>query len=120
MVLTANVRNGILLVAYLRYPLDEDGSALIPDNETLKEAILHYALYRFWLSRYLMKEEGADSRVKFHLSMWDNLSKKSLSLNLPDVSKMENLKEIRNRLNPSTREFQRFFLGLNKERNDRF
>lgn len=69
LVLTSNLKSGVLLVSYLRYPLDEDGSALIPDDETLKEAILHYALYRYWLMRYMMKEDGADSRVKFHLSM---------------------------------------------------
>lgn len=68
----------------------------------------------------MMKEDGADSRVKFHLSMWNTLSHKTLNLNLPDVSKMENLKEIRNKLNPSSREFQKAFLGLNAERYDRF
>lgn len=47
MVLTSNLKDGLLLVAYLRYPLDKDGSALIPDDETLKESILHYAMYRF-------------------------------------------------------------------------
>jgi hypothetical protein len=117
MVLTTNLRSGLILVSYLRFPVDEDGSALIPDNETLKEAILHYALYRYWMTRYIMKEDGADSRVKFHSTMWDTLSKKALNLNLPDLSMLENIKNQRNRLVPRSRMFQNNFMNLNSEEN---
>lgn len=112
LVLTTNMRNGTIMVAYLRYPVDEDGLPLIPDNEVVKEAILHYVLYRYWTSKYQMKEDGADGRVKFHLDMWSTLSKKALNLNLPDVSTIENLMNIRNRIVPRGRRFAQGFATL--------
>jgi hypothetical protein len=115
LVLTTNAHSGLLLVAYLRHPIDEDGSALIPDDETLKEAILHYALYRYWLLRYVMKEDGADTRMRFHLQMWDTLSKKAQNLNLPDLSQIENIRRQRSRLVPRSRQFANHFTTLNNE-----
>jgi len=47
MCLTTNLLKGKILVAYLTYPTNSSGDALIPDNESLKEAILHYVLYRY-------------------------------------------------------------------------
>ncbi len=47
LVLTSTLQEGLILVAYMGYPVDEDGSALIPDDEELKEAILYYLLYRY-------------------------------------------------------------------------
>lgn len=46
LVLTSTLSEGALMVAYLGLPTDEDGCLLIPDNEEVKEALLHYALYR--------------------------------------------------------------------------
>ena len=112
LVLTTNMRNGVILVGYLRYPVDAEGDPLIPDNEVLKEAILHYVLYRYWMTKYQMKEEGAESRIKFHLDMWSTLSKKALNLNLPDVNTIENLLNIRNRLVPRSRRFAQGFTTL--------
>jgi len=112
LVLTTNMRNGTIMVSYLRYPLDEEGNALMPDDETLKEAIFHYVLYRYWVSKYQMKEEGAESRVKFHLDMWSTLSKKARNIDLPDTSTMENLMNIRNRLVHRSRRFDQAFTTL--------
>lgn len=69
LILTTTLEDGYIMVAYLGYPVDEDGISLIPDNEDLKEAILHYCLYRYWLSKYTMLEEGSEGRMKHHLSM---------------------------------------------------
>ena len=38
-IITTTLDNGILAVSYLRFPVEEDSTLLIPDNETLKEAI---------------------------------------------------------------------------------
>lgn len=119
-VITTTLPSGTILVAYKGYPIDSDNHILIPDDETLKEALLHYVLYRYWMSKYQMKEDGADSRLKFHLSMWATLSKKSMNLNLPDVNQLENLKAIHNRLLPRTNRFQQLFLTLNQRENDSY
>lgn len=47
LVLTSTLKNGTLLVAYKGYPVDEEGLALIPDDETLKEALFHFVLYNY-------------------------------------------------------------------------
>lgn len=68
-VITTTGKEGSLLISYLGYPIDEDGFALIPDDETAKEAIFHYVLYRYWLQKDMMKEDGAQKRMMFHLQM---------------------------------------------------
>lgn len=111
-IVTATIKDANVLVSYLAYPTDEDGFALIPDDESLKEAIFHYVLYRYWLQKDLMKEDGAEKRMAFHLQMWNTLSKKALSLNLPDTATMENLKNIQNRMVKNEDHFQTMFTNL--------
>lgn len=115
-ILTSSLRTGTLLVSYFGYPVDESGDHLIPDDETLKEAIFHYVLYRYWLQKDLMKETGADKRMMFHLQMWSTLSRKAQSLNLPNLGQMENIRANRSRLIPNSSAFDTFFgsLGANQ------
>lgn len=119
-IITTTLVSGTILVSYKGYPVNSDNKILIPDDETLKEALLHYLLYRYWLSKYQMKEDGSDSRVKFHLSMWATLSKKAMNLNLPDINQLENLKAIHNRLADRTNRFQQMFLTLNERENGNY
>lgn len=115
--LTSTLDYGTLLVAYKRFPVDEEGLILIPDEEDYKEAILHYVLYRYWLSKYQMKEEGAEQRMKEHRAMWNTLSVKALNINLPDVNTLENIKANQNRLVPRTNKFQQLFTTLGNREN---
>ena len=109
MVATTTLESGTVLIAYLRYPKTVEGDALIPDDESLKEALLHYILYRYWMSKYMTKEDGAESRTKFHLEMWETLSTKAKGrLNMPDVNQLENLAQIHNKLVPRNR-YRKFF-----------
>lgn len=111
-VITTTIADADIIIAYLAYPVDEEGFTLIPDDESVKEALFHYVLYRYWLQKDLMKEEGASSRMQFHLSMWNTLSKKALSLNLPSLGQMENLKNIHNRMVPVPDQFASLFTNL--------
>lgn len=118
---TTTFCDGIIAVSYLGYPLDEEGCALIPDNEELKEALLHYLLYRYWMVKYNMKEEGSESRMQHYLQMWNTMSKKAAgNLNLPDVNQLENIKNNWNRLVPRTNQFQSLFLRLGNRENINF
>lgn len=121
LVITSTLQAATIMVAYLGYPTDPvTGEGLIPDNEELKEAILYYLLYRYWMAKYNMMEDGADSRMKNYLSMWNTLSKKAAgNMNLPDVNEMENIKNIFNRLVPRENQFANGFLTLtsNESRN---
>lgn len=117
LILTTTLKTGSILISYLAYPVDEEGDSLIPDNEDLKEAILHYVLYKYWMSKYQMKEEGAESRMDFHYKMWGQHSKKALNLNLPDLSTMENIKNMHNRLVPRSNQFENLFMTLGGREN---
>jgi hypothetical protein len=117
LVLTSNVNCGKLLVSYLAFPTDEEGNALIPDDEDVKTAIMHYVLYMYWLSKMSMKEQGAERLVEFHLRQYQIASLKSKNLMLPDTNEMENIKNIRNRLVPRTNQFDSFFTKLNNQEN---
>lgn len=119
--LTTTLLSGNLMVSYLGYPTDEEGCLLIPDNEEVKEAILHYVLYRYWMSKYTMKEDGAEGRMAHHLRMWNTLSTKaSGNLNLPDVNQLENLKNQFNTLVPRENRFQQLFSTLSARENVNF
>lgn len=112
-VLTTSMQDGCVLVAYYGYPVDAAGDSLIPDDETLKEALFHYVLYRYWLQKDLMKEQGADKRVQFHMQMWATLSQKAQNLNLPTVGTLENIRANRARLVAKGNAFDSFFGDLN-------
>ena len=121
LVLTTTLEEGVIMLSYLAWAIDEEGYALIPDNEYLKEAILHFVLYRYWMSKMMMKEEGANQQVQFHLTMWNSLSKKAAGeLNLPDVNELENIKNQVTRLVPRTNMFQKLFLTLGNRENVNF
>jgi hypothetical protein len=119
-VLTTNLCDGTIVLSYLGYPQDEDGYPLIIDDENVKEALMHYVFYRYWMQKDLMKEEGASQRMSFHLSMWSTLSKKALNANLPDVAQLENIKNNFNRLVPNTSSFSHFFSTLNSREHVNF
>lgn len=118
MVLTTTLSNGYIMVSYQRYPKDAEGYASIPDNEYLKEAIFHFILYRYWLSKSMMLEEGSGQQMQFHLKMWNQLkAQASGDLNKPDINELENLSAQMNHLVPRNSRFQQMFLTLgNRER----
>ena len=116
-VITTNMHDGEIVVAYLAIPTDENGDLLIPDDETLKEALTHYVLYKYWLTKYMMKEEGSEGRMQFHLKMWSTLSKKAMNLNLPTIDKLENLKNINNHLVPRNNRYSQLFQTLYNQEN---
>ncbi len=121
LIITSSLCSGTIMVAYLAYPTNDAGDALMPDNEELKDAILHYILYRYWMTKYSMKEDGADQRMNFHLSMWSNLAAKAAgSLNMPDVNTLENIKNQRNRLIPMDNRFNQMFQNSNNITNGNF
>lgn len=121
LVLTTTLSAGVIMVAYLSHPTDEYGDTLIPDDENLKEALFHYVLYRYWLSKYQMKEDGARERIKFHLEMWNTLAIKTTgNMNLPDINQLENIKAQLNRLVPRENRFQQMFLTLGNRENVNF
>lgn len=116
MTLTSSAKDGTLMIAYKSFPVsEEDGLPLIPDDETLKQALLHYVLYNYWMTKYQMKEEGADQRMQFHLSMWSTLSKKAMNLNRPTVAQLDNIMRVWNRMLPRQNRMDQLFVNLTNQ-----
>jgi len=111
-VINTSLEEGCIIILYKGYPLDEDGDLLIPDSQDLKDALLHYMLFKYWMSKYSMKEEGAESRMNFHLQMYSTLSKKCQHLNNPDVNQLETISGLWNRLIAPTNRFDNLFTTL--------
>jgi hypothetical protein len=113
LVLTTTLKNGYLILSYQAYPCTDDGDALIPDNEDLKEALVHYCMYRYWLSKSNIKEEGARSERDYHLSRYQTLkAKASAALNMPDLAQLENIKNMTSRMMPQSTGFSKLFKGI--------
>ena len=121
MTITTTLKEGILLLSYLRYPKNEHGDILIPDDEDLKEAIFHFCMYRYFLVKDIMKEQGAAQRMQFHLERFGLLKTKAAGkLNAPTLDQMENIKDMTNRLVPRTNRYDKFFSELAKRENHNF
>lgn len=120
LVLTTNLQNTTLFIEYLGYPTDAEGLHLIPDEEVVKEAITAYVLWKYWLSKWMMKEEGSEGRMQYFRELWSTQSKKALSLNAPDIPQMENIKNRWNHIVPRDNMFQKLFTTLNQPENVSF
>jgi hypothetical protein len=111
-------KNGCIILSYKRRVQDCDGIDLIPDDEVLKDALFHFCMYRFWMSRSMAHEQGAISQYRFHLQMYDHLSKRAVGrLNFPDLDMMENIKNNNQRLVPRSNFYDRGFSQLSNREN---
>lgn len=121
LVLTTTLESGTILVSYLGYATALNGDMLIPNDENLKEALLYYVLYRYWLAKDMMMEQGAAQRMQHYLAMWQTASVKATgNLTLPDINQLENIKANHNRLVPRENKFQQFFTTLGNRENVNF
>lgn len=120
LILTTNVKDANLVLHYLAYPTDENGLYLIPDEEVVKEAITAYVLWKMWTAKWLMKEEGAESRMEHFRQQWSTYSKKALSLNAPDIPEMENIMNRWNHIVPRENMYLNLFSNLNQKENVHF
>lgn len=67
------------------------------------------------MSKYQMKEDGAESRMIFHMRQWGMYSQKAAGeLNSPDLNELENLRSMV-RLVPRSQMGDNLFSNLNYE-----
>lgn len=113
-IITTTLNNGIIAVSYLRLPVEDNDTTLVPDNETLKEAILNYCLSQYYLKRDILGETNADKKMMYHKQMFGHMAAKaSAELNTPDIPQMENLKNMLQRLVPRSNQHRSMFSKLN-------
>lgn len=116
MILTTSMKEGFILISYLAHPSNSEGDALIPDNQDLREAIMHYCLYRFFMSKVIMNmgvDQGAERQRDFHLGLFETLNAKAAgSMNLPGIDELENMKNRQKRLVNTTSAYDSLFINL--------
>lgn len=120
LVMTTTKESGELFLEYLAYPINSDGEFIMVDDEIVKEAVLNYVLWKYWLSKSLMKEEGAAQRASEHRQLYTVYAGKCLSISLPDVGSMENIKNRYNHLLGNQNLFNSLFTNLNEQENGSF
>ena len=112
--ITTSLQNGYICISYLRYPVNEEGDFLIPNNPDVIEAIKSYCLMRIFEKRFNMKEEGVGLILQYWSTKWNHLYPKSVgSLMMPSLDEYENIKNMTNRLVPVDRRYYSFFQNLN-------
>ena len=109
---------GCVILSYKRRIQDCNGIDLIPDDEVLMDALFHFCMYRFWMSRSMAHEQGTIQQFRFHLQMYSHLSKRAAArLNFPDLDMMENLKNNNQRLVPRSNFYETGFSQLSNREN---
>ena len=115
-VITCSLTDAVLAVSYLRYPKDEDLNVLIPDHETLKEALVNYCLWMYYTKKDILGEPNLDKKIIYYKQMFGHMASKAASeLNSPDLAQMETIKDILQRLVPRANQAEGLFSKLNNK-----
>lgn len=112
--ITTTLKEGLIWISYLAYATNHDGHLLIPDDEDLKEALVHYCLFKYWMSKSVVKEMGSIQERNWHLERFQTLKMKAAAkLNEPDSATLENMLQQHNRLLPRLNMVDSFYSKLN-------
>lgn len=114
--ITTTAKDGFVMLSYLAYATSTDNTILIPDDEDLKEAIQHFCLFNYWMSKTMHKEEGSIRERDWHLLRFQTLATKVAGKQV-GLHNLENLKNASLRLHQQTNQFDNFFEDLNKPTN---
>lgn len=110
-----SVKTGYILLGYKGLPRNSEGDILIPDNAHLKDALLHYYLYRYWMTRAFLGDTNAANERDFNLQRFSLLSRKAAgSLNQPDIAESENIRRQVTSLVPTHNVFNSLFSTLSQ------
>jgi hypothetical protein len=113
--ITTTLDEGTIMVSYVRYAANSAGEIILPDNEDVKDAIMHFCLYNYWMSRATALEQGAERREDRHLLLFQTLAQKATGdENMPSADQWENIKR-KNTLLPNSRAYLDSFQQLNRE-----
>lgn len=116
--LLTSIKEGIVMLSYLHFPEDEEGDTLIPDVEEVKEAIMHYCLWKYWLGKSLIGEDKSQNERDYHKIMFGVMKAKAAAVvNQPSLDMLENIKNEQGRLVPRRNRFSGLFnqLGSNEK-----
>ena len=123
MVLTTDLKKGIIAISYKAYPKDDSDEYLMPDDEDLKEALMYYCMYRYYLTKLSGAAMSDKSLLNFYiqerqmcLKMFETLKAKYVgNSNQPTIDQIENIRKMRDRLVPRTDGYTKLFTNLNND-----
>jgi hypothetical protein len=110
--ITFNVKEGKVCMAYMAFPIDEDGFPLIPDDTKYKRAVTNYLIHKV---DYILWRRGIISDKVFQKSEMEYtwaIGSATSHLKVPDVHQMELIKRSIIRLIPKFDSYNSFFADL--------
>ena len=116
--LTTSIKDGYTYVAYLTESKGDDGLFLIPDDETLKDALYTYCMYKYYEKMYITNPTPTTAASRdFYLSRFQVLKTSAIgNINYPSEQQLNNIMQHTNTLfkHPaiSTSAFSSFGLQL--------
>ena len=113
--LTLSIKKGKVCIAYLRFPVDCDGFPMIPDNNSYKEAVKRFMMmkvdYLKW--RQNPSDRGFKDLYEHSEQQWNWYCGQAQNQGkMPDLGKMENIKNMLLRLRPNIKAFSSYFTTL--------
>jgi len=109
---TFSTKSGKVCMSYLAFPTDDNGFPLIPDNTSYKEAVKRFIMYKIDYRKWRQQPNSQalhslylDSQREYEWYVAQAGSKAKL----PDLSRMESLKNQMLRLKPRTTLYDDFF-----------
>jgi len=91
--INTNFNNGKVSVAYLSLPIDDDGFPLIPDHVSYREAIYRYIVYKMLYPKFVTGTITQTVYADAQLQWKTYCTQARAQAQMPDVSRMENIKE---------------------------
>jgi hypothetical protein len=109
-----SISTGDVCIAYLKYPQDDNGDFLIPDDEDVIDALTYYCCAMIWQYRMNMKEENAFNMFDMYLGLYETKATKAKGkMVMPDIDTMQNIKDMTDRFFPASNRYHSFFGNLN-------
>jgi hypothetical protein len=106
---------GELYCSYLKYPLDEEGLPLVPDDELFDTGFKFYCLYMYFMRLWIDNDETVERKMVFFKNEWEKYEPKLRARSSsPDLMTMENIKKIWLRPYQKINEAKSFYSGLNQ------
>lgn len=107
-----NFEKGKAEIAYLGIPVDEEGFPLIPDNISYREAVEKYIVMKMMYGKFISGnlQQGIWQEIKNDWHWFCGQARGKA--NMPNVDKMESIKNMWNRLKPEMNQHKRQFTNL--------
>lgn len=117
--LTTDVKEGCAAIAYWKYPTDDNGDFIIPEDQDFIEAMKAYCLKQYWERKANMLIPGAIQMLDYWNGKWAVLYPKAMSkMMMPTLGELENMRNIMTRLVPRSQRYMSFFGNLGAPENN--